>query len=80
MNKNDPAFPNSKKITETFGSIAHESHRIVGGISKLDYFAAKAMEGWISKWGIEFEGKTVPALYKVAEMMLAESEKRAKGD
>ena len=66
--KNDggPAFPQADRV----GDIATQH----GGMTLRDYFAAKAMQGYVSdeEWrdDIDFDG-TARAAYKMADAMIA---------
>ena len=73
-----PAFPRTQYANTS------ELHftGLVGGISKLDYFAAAALRGWMSSNDMRVHKDNIPSLvtdcYDLAEAMLAESERRSK--
>ena len=83
-NKNDggPAFPATR--TEHVQALADPQHRepleiVYPGMSLRDYFAAKAMAGWLATWPDDAplnnpEGVAKTA-YRVADAMLKEREK-----
>lgn len=74
-----PAFPSDEKNAD--GSHYH-GHM---GMSLRDYFAAKALEGWIASWagnaGDPFDpehiGRAADRCYQMADAMLAAREKQS---
>lgn len=59
----EPAFPDSDGQTD-----------YTGGMTLRDYFAAKAMQGILAKYG-EYDSDIASDAYKMADAMLAEREK-----
>lgn len=61
--KNEPAFPTSESL--------QYSQHITGGMTLRDYFAAKAMQGWLVETS---EGVSVTAVarfsYEMADAMM----------
>ncbi len=82
MSKNDggPAFPQTKDSWLSEG-VRDDPRPVPDGMSLRDYFAAKAMEGWIASFpkDAEFKDGMEPRIakfaYMVADAMLAEREK-----
>ena len=78
-----PAFP--AKLTgpcEAFGLRADSNHVIeFHGMTLRDYFAAKAMQGWLSTYGADVPQQSVRTeniamlAYQIADAMLKEREK-----
>jgi hypothetical protein len=53
MNKDTggPAFPQNTKIVAAAGQELH--HGFMGGMTLRDYFAAKAMQAWMTGWATD---------------------------
>jgi hypothetical protein len=77
-NKNQPAFPVSY-VSTPMGDIYNSFGDGLGGVTKREYFAAMAMQGWLASYG---GLQTVPDVKMVAakavelaDALLAELEK-----
>lgn len=82
--ENPPAFPTHSTDKEPGQPAFQVSH---GGMFLRDYFAAKAMQGWLASYSREGDihpvnndcGASVAALsYELADIMLAARQKGAK--
>ena len=69
-----PAFPQNTKIVAAAGQELHQG--FFGGMTLRDYFAAKAMQGWLSTYPDDhapdevFEGGVADFAYRIADAML----------
>lgn len=77
MNANEPAFPRVDATTEKMTGNQVDFH-VTGGLTKREYFAAMAMQGYLSKFGDDIgnvQNRTTSiyeASVKVADGLLAE--------
>jgi len=88
--KNDPAFPTNRKEYDVECCDCGGDKYVLyqeEGISKLDYFAARAMQSYITHeeaiskiWEEGSADNLAHDCYKIAEAMIKESEKRSKAD
>ena len=69
-NTGGPAFPQNTKLVHAAGQEVHQG--FMGGMTLRDYFAAKAMQGILAKWGTGLppSDMTVEASYAYADAML----------
>jgi hypothetical protein len=74
---NQPAFPTARVTINGVDDVDGVSG-YGPGITMLDYFAAKAMQGmWASPVGVDWDNHAIAAeAYRAAEAMMAERAKR----
>jgi hypothetical protein len=71
---NQPAFPIADPFAVKSPSNQADALRLRNGMTLLDYFAAKAMQGmWASPIGVDWDNHAIAEeAYRMAEAMMAE--------